>query len=214
MHAYALHNKPRRYVKFLLIIMLGSLIGLPMYGGDVENNRLLHLNVAHMRDRADLIVTGSLQLVGPYRESSKSFYNIMAHEVLKGSMPTNCLLVVHTDIYSYQGSDPNIEAQVPYILFLEKLNLDDKKAPPSMVCYQVSGTWKGIIPLDKKANERRAIVFIKRDYGVNILERLGDFKEAIRYSINKQKNRLTQPPEDLNPETFAIYEGLKLGELK
>jgi hypothetical protein len=189
--------------------MLGGILpAITLCGGGVD--LLLHLDVAHMRDRADVIVTGRLKSVGPYKESPKGFYEIVEQDVLKGMLPTNSLLVVHTGSYSTEGSDPIIESLTPYCLFLEKVNLDIRKAPSNMVNYQVIGTWKGIIPLYSKARERRAIIFIEKDYGVDISEKMRAFTDAIRYSIDRHTRLTNEPRKALAAEAYSLYEKLQL----
>ena len=94
------------------------------------------------------------------------------------------------------------------MLFLKKVKVNDKNAPPNMVFYGFVGNWKGIIPLDANASEQRSVNNIKENYGVNVIESVADFKEVMRYSLNPQ--RIKGPKETLSPRAYALYEGLKL----
>ena len=194
-------------VPFLLIA--GSLFGLPLYAGGEEMNSVVAMNLNTVKNQADLILAGNLELAAPpYNVLGKDFYKIKALEVLKGRMSTNCFLVVWRRLLSSEGSAPSIEAQLPYMLFLQEVKLDDKFVPQDSVYYRLVGNWKGIISLDRTALECRAVDRIAKQYGINIRERQEDFKEAMRYSLKEQGTKV--PKKDLNSGAFAVYEGLKL----
>lgn len=204
----------------LLIIACGCIFGFTSFAGEEGANSILAMNLSAIKSQADLILIGNLEVIGQPNEMidkktlyeslirGKQFYKINAVEILKGNLPKKCLLFVRRNVDSSEGSPPSVEAQIPYMLFLHEVKLDDENLSKDLVCYKLVGNWKGIISLDGTASERRSIDRIAKQYGININERPEDFKEAIRYSLKEQGTKV--PEKDLNSGAFAVYEGLKL----
>ena len=126
---------------------------------------------------------------------------------MKGNLPAQRLLVVDVNVLSSEGRLPSIEL-LPYMLFLRKVELDKNAVLQNLVFYRLVGNWKGIISLDRTALECRAVDRIAKQYGINIHERLEDFKEAMRDSLKEQETKV--PKRDLHSGAFAVYKGLKL----
>jgi len=219
MNANTILNKSFKSVVLFPLIAGSCLFGLTLYAGGGEMNSIVAMNLNAIKDQADLILIGNLEVVDQPNEMiekkilyesrirGKKFYTIKAVEILKGNLPAQCLLVVDVNVLSSEGCPPSIEL-LPYMLFLKEVKLDDKAVPQNLVFYRLAGNWKGIISLDRTALECRAVNSIAKQYGININEKLEDFKEAIRYSLKEQGMKV--PKKDLNSGAFAVYEGLKL----
>lgn len=195
-----------------IVMAISLFIGIHAYGQVMQHKGVMHINIKAMNEKADLILIGSLEPVpAQYKETVKGFYIISAEEILKGGLASNSLLVVHQDIDSSEGAHPVIEEHVPYVLFLECVKLDEQIAPQDTTYYQVSQTWKGIIPLIKEAKEQRPFLFIEKNYGINISERLEEFREAMAFYCAQLKGT-GQGKLALKDGALNVYETLGFGK--
>lgn len=201
-----------RYLVLAVFGMCSVVYGRTYTTDDVMDHDLLHLNLAYMRDRADLIICGQVQLLPPYKEGSKDLYRIIVDDAIKGSCSSGSLIVVHRDISSYQGKDPELEVNMHYLMFLERIDIRNNKAPSNSVCFQIIGTWKGVIPLENTAVEKRAVLLIQKDYSVNVIEQMSDFLDALRFSLKVQSNSRSLSTGTLSSVTLSLYNALRLNE--
>jgi hypothetical protein len=204
----------RKGMKIYTIILLGlvSSFGVSVLGDNIRHGGVLHIDIGQMGSKADLVLIGNLEAISPPYETLKIvFYKITATKVLKGIMPTNSLLVIYSTINSSEGSNPIIESHIPYLLFLEEVNLGDQSVPQNIDFYQVIRTWKGIIPLEKYAKERRPFMFIEKDYGIHLAERLQDFREAMEFHFAQFKEE-SHNKSLLKEGTLNVYEVLDLDD--
>lgn len=214
-----MREKSRWVIVSFLLVAYSCLCGPTLYGGTREMNNVVSLDMKSVKNQADLVLFGNLEIVAQPNEVigkkrfyengilGNTFYKINAVEILKGHLPANSFLIVRTNVNSSEGKAPSVES-LPYLLFLQKVELDKDAALQNLVFYRLVGNWKGIISLDRTASECRAVDRIAKQYGINIRERLEDFKEAMRYSLKEQGTKA--PKKDLNSGAFAVYEGLKL----
>jgi len=213
-----MQKKSRWFIVLFLLIAYGCLCGPTLYGGTREMNNVVSLDINSVKNQADLVLIGNLELITQLDEVMKKnrfygkemtlkFYRIKAVEILKGNLPAKCFLVVRTNVLSSEGKNPSIES-LPYLLFLQEVKIDDESFLEGLVFYRLVGNWKGIISLDRTALECRAVDRVAKQYGVNIRERPEDFKEAMRYSLKEQETKV--PKKDLHSGAFAVYKGLKL----
>ncbi len=205
----------------VLFVAYGCVFWQCVYAGDKEPRSVMTMNLNAMEEKADLILIGNPEiitqpdaLIGKKRFyengiRGETFYRIKGIEVLKGSLPAKSFLIVRKNVLSSEGRPPEIEA-LPYLLFLQKVDLDKDTNFQNLAFYRLVDNWKGIIPIDETAVEQRSVDRIAKQYGINVHKRLEDFKEAIRYSLKEQKTKA--PKKDIAPGAFAIYEELKLNE--
>ena len=202
----------RKEMKVYSIILIGlvSAFGVSVFGDNIRKGGVLHIDIGQMSSKADLVLIGNLEAISPpYEVLGKVFYEIAATNVLKGVMPTNSLLVIHSNIDSSEGSNPVVESNIHYLLFLEEVKLGDQSAPQNIAYYQVIRTWKGIIPLEKHARERRPFMFVEKDYGINLAEKLQDFREAMEFHYAQLKEA-GHNKSMLKEGALNVYEALDL----
>lgn len=136
MNIYALPNKSLGLVVLFLIIVGSCLFGITLYAGGGEMNSVVAINLNAIKDQADLILIGSLEIVDQPNEVigekrfyengilGNKFYQIKAVEILKGHLPPKCFLIVRTNVSSSEGKSPSVES-LQYLLFLQKVELNE-----------------------------------------------------------------------------------------
>jgi hypothetical protein len=186
---------------FIFCFLSGSFLN----GSAGQMESPIFLNINNIKEHADLVLIGNLEPVAPpYEVLGKDFYKMSPREVLKGEVTENSLLVVITNVDSSEGRSPIIEPELTYMLFLQRMTLEDQAAPSGLVFSRLVGNWKGIISLDRKASETRSVNAIKKQYGIEIQASVADFIAAMRCSLS----RLTKI--DLSSEAIKIYQSLGL----
>lgn len=180
-----------------------SLLSVSGVAGQMNNNPFI-LDINSVKDNADLVLVGSLELIyPPFEILGKDFYKIHSNEILKGKLFVNSLIVITRNVSSYEGIAPTVEPDSKYMLFLKRTEL--KENVSKLVLYQLTGNWKGIISADSKASEKRAVQNILKHYGINIHKDMPNFIKAIRYSLNKESEK-----KSADTDFSYIFNGLKL----
>ena len=177
--------------------------------GRLHSMTFLDLNVA--KENADVIVVSMLDhMPVPYEVLGKNFYRIRPDDVLKGSLATNSLLVIETNVDSSEGKPAMVEPAFRYMLFLQKINLGREGLPRKFVAYRLIGNWKGIVSLDKKAAERRAIRKIQQHYEVLIDDMSQEFVDAVRFSVGDYGSKRGRGRDELSDSAATVYNALNL----
>ncbi len=226
MHS-TLEDRGRRCV-LLGMIVSACLGGLARPGWPRPLMAPFSINLDYLADSADVVVIGALDSVGrPYDTFNKDFYRVgRAGEVLKGHLPSRHFVVVWLTVASAEGVAPHIERGTSYLLFLRRLtfsdeqpakayafyHLSDREAPHDAAYYRVLNNWEGIIPLERGAAEDRAFHFIQKDYGLDIRNRLGDFRAAMRYRVEHGKVGPREAKGALSRGAYDLWQKLGLGE--
>jgi hypothetical protein len=192
---------------FLHILWLGCLFMTIPMGLQAEYWDYFNIDLNAVKDKADEVLIGTLKPASPpFRTLKYKFYQIYPAEILKGEIRQDTgLLALRKNIQSSEGSMPLIDPDCQYMLFLKRATIEDKNAKIfDYACYALVSNWQGIISLEEKAREKRALQNIQKRYGVNILDDVPGFKEALRYSLTKE------PKKELSSSTVKIYNALGL----
>lgn len=212
-------NKERMTLGAMLLvtILVGTAVGVMPAEGERKGN-MISLDLNLVMERSDAILTARLVPVPlPYEVLGKEFYQIMPDDVIDGSLDTNSLLVVITNVLSSEGKAAEIERDVLYMLFLRKVDLSADGLPSGLAAYYLVGNWKGVVPLDAIAVERRAVRRLEYQYGINVDDVPQEFVEAVKASFDAPISDTTQNSRNetkLSNGAMRVYNALKLKKHK
>jgi hypothetical protein len=186
-------------------IWIGLVVG-SVLADEGRDNNMVYLDLNLVKKNTDVILVGRLVPVPPpYEVLGRDFYQIIAKTVINGGLMPNSLLVMTTNIDSSEGRPVKIELDMPYMLFLQKVDLASEGLPDRFVAYRLIGNWKGIVALDPTAHERRAIRRIELQHGIKIDDTREEFVEAINASFID-----TQSQIELSDGGRAVFNALNL----
>ena len=194
----------------LILWCLGNCAG----AGDVRDN-MVNFNINTIKNRADVILIGKLESIPPPFETLRwDFYKISTSKTLKGPIVTNGLIVVESNVDSSEGSPPEIEQRPTYMLFLQDASKMPGLPARGFAYYRLVGNWKGILSLDKNAQEYRAVRNIENNYGIKVNDVAPDFIEALEYSLKDRPSEVQTNAVPLSKGAATVFEKLRLSEGK
>ena len=193
-------------ILFLMCVLFLGLLPSFHIAISAESTGPAILNLNEVKEGATVVLFGTVESASaPFEVLGKSFYRIHPESVLKGRFDTNGFLVVVTAVDSSEGIPPAFEPRIPYALFLRETKLQESDAPTNVRCYALVGNWKGVVALDKRAAEVRAVRNMAKHCGIDIQDGVEDFKQALRYSLSLET--VNQP---LSERGSQVYRQLKL----
>lgn len=207
-----------RETKKLMIVLLGvafigSAVGVVPAKGERKGD-MVSLNLNLIRQQADTIVTAYLVYVPPpYEVLGKDFYRIMPDDAIDGSLATNSLLAIITNVDSWEGRAAEIETNVLYMLFLNEVDLSLDGLPEGLIAYSLVGNWKGIVSLDKNAVEQRAVRRLEYRYGIKVNDVSQEFVDAVKAAVKRPEDapdKAIRKGRKLSDGAMKIYSALKL----
>jgi len=168
---------------------------------------LFSWNIDDLMENSDVVLIGELASVPvPYEVLGKDFYRIIPDNVIIGSIEANSYLFIIYNVFSSYGRTPIIERSIRYMLFLKKQDLSTEGMPAGCSTYSLVESWKGSIPLDKAAEEKRGVTFIERYRDVRVLDSPDEFVEAIKEVARIRKCKLNNESAQMDP---SLSEGAK-----
>ena len=197
----------------IVLFIASGLIYTNSMSPDIKriDSNVVDLNINTAIESADVILVGSLQpTASPYEVLGKNFYKIKPETILKGNFATNSLLFIVTNIDSSEGSPAKVEAGLPYMLFLQQVDITSEGFPKELVAYHLVRNWKGIISLDEKASEQRAIRNIKKKSGIWIPNLSREFIEAVKFSTGNSMEKGERDKMPISDGAVNVYRAMKM----
>ena len=210
-------ERARLAFKLLVTVFIGATIGAMSAKGEWERD-MISLDLNRVKERADVIVTARLVPVAPpYEVLGKDFFRIVPHDVIDGGLATNSLLVIITNVDSSEGKAAEVETNVLYMLFLQRVDLSSEGLPNGVVAYTLVGNWRGIVALDKNAIERRAVRKLEHQYGIKMDDVSQYFVEAVKAAVDVRIEGATNESRNeqrLSEGAMSVIRALKLEKHK
>ncbi len=213
-----MNKETKKLVIILLgVAFMGAAVGVVPAKGEGKGN-MVSLDLNLIKEQADVIVTAHLvPVLPPYEVLGKDFFRIMSDDVIDGSLTTNSLLAVITNVDSSEGKAAEIETNVLYMLFLQEVDLSEEGLPDGLIAYSLVGNWKGIVSLDKNAMEQRAVRRLERQHGIRIYDVSQEFVEAVKATVDTPVDdaaKEIRKERKLSDGAMNVYGALKLEKHK
>lgn len=207
------NEKTNLLVMLLVASFISTTVGAIPPKGEWEDD-VISLDLYLVKERADVIATARLVPVAPpYEVLGKDFFRIAPDDVVDGCLETNSMLVIITNVDSSDGKAAEVEPNLLYLLFLQRVDLSAEGLPNGVAAYTLVGNWKGIVALDKGAVERRAVRRLEIQHGINMDDISRYFVEAVKAVVaatkegaaNKSRNE-----QSLSEGARSVIRALKL----
>lgn len=175
---------------------IGATVGVMPSKGEWERD-VTSLDLNLVKECADVIVTARLvPVTPPYEVLGKDFFRIAPNDVLDGCLETNSMLVITINIDSSEGKAAEVEPNLLYLLFLQRVDLSAEGLSDGIIAYTLVDNWKGIVALNKRAVERRSVDRLEIQYGLNMDDISQYLVEALKVVIKKSKESVIKKNRD------------------
>jgi hypothetical protein len=155
----------------------------------------LSFDLAENIRNAELIVVCKLTRIDPPDEMSpKDYYRIEPKEAIKGKVPQGAVVSIHAGRDSTEGTAPAIEPDLEYLLFLTP-EPKKQKFPE----YSIMGVWRGLVSLDKLAQEQRSTEGLGAMLRIDIHAKRASFMATVKKAADRSA------PATLTKESEELY---------
>lgn len=194
---------------FKIVAVTVAMLGVSVRA-DLASDAMENVDLHAMRDNADTIIVGKLF---PIKENiyRMSQYSISVSEAIKGTSTGHDRIIIDNASAWTFGKQILVETNVDYMLFLRRIQR--KSIPTNTIQYEPILKWQGVIPLTVGAKERKSIENLEKQYGYKIDSDPQAFRNALKFSVERQRHGWNDPSEHIGTNAVAVYNALHMDKI-